>query len=86
MSNLLPKYIRVLKALENGKEVKLFGATLVISETNRVAFKVTYQHGDSEPQVKCLVADISLNSFIAECEKLTEEEMIGLISIPANLY
>lgn len=75
-----PNWQIVWNAMEAGVEIELHGLTYVVVDGKLCARMHVYHNGgslDREPdEIRYLVSDISLNDFIEECNKLSEEKII----------
>ncbi len=72
-SKLLPKYLRVLKALEKGASVNIKGYTVIMGESPTGVPQLAI--ACVEPEGMLMTLDIEFNTFIRWCEGLAEVDI-----------
>ena len=72
----------VLDALECGLEVKLDDMIILMGEDEKhksnLCFKMFNYHNPND--IRLVEHDISMKHFIAACERLTDDEITGLVA------
>ncbi len=78
---MLPKYLRVLKALEKGGSIQLFGRKVVMAQTPEGLSVLAMLATRNDTEEVFLPVDIDLNAFISACEQLDEVEIPLVINL-----